>query len=192
MTDHTFDPQLNFLRQRKKSLSEIEKSDRKYALWMSYLLGGLLFLLLLVTIANFFFTRRLQSLQQSIEQTTAQIAEQNNIEQQYVILAEKLAFISGVIKDRSTKRSTIEFFTSQFSTAQTTLKEITYDQKGSLQFQVIAQDVFTIDSILKTLQSEEIRAKYQSIHLSDLSRTPDGMYAVTVTVAFANTSVPEE
>lgn len=194
MTSQTLDPHLNFLSQRKKSLSEIEKTDRKYALWMSYVLGALIFLFILVSVANYIFSRRVRTVASDIETTTASISQESNIEQQYVILGEKLQFINSIIKERSTKRSAIEYFTTQFSTADTSLNEITYDQKGTIQFLVVAKNVFVLDEIMKTMQSSDVKQKFHSIHLSDLTRTPDGNYTVQVSVVLtaAAAATPEE
>lgn len=183
--------EINFLRKRKKDLSAIEKTDKKYAIWMGYLVGSLFFVFVFLFGVNFFFVTRINRVKADMKRTQSAIAEQKHIEEQYLTLAEKMNFISQVLEDRTEKRQAIKFFTEKFSTETTTLRELTYEA-GTLTFQLSSTTVFDMQEAVQFLTSTEVSSLYPAVTISDISRGNEGEYTMQVAVSVTSSSTTPE
>lgn len=188
MDNNSVTTTINFLRARKKEVSAQEKIDRKYALWMTYLLVGVIFLFIFVWGVEFFYSSRITKVKAETRLTESRITQQKNVEEELFSLAEKLSFIDNSLEAKEKKREAITFFTQNFSTADTSLREITFNAEGILQFQLVSNDIFVLQRTVQALQGPAIRDQYSSINLSDIVRDGNGTYRMQVIVVVENSN----
>lgn len=174
---------INFLRVRKKAIGEQEVKDRKYSVWMTYLTVLVGLVAVVVLGADIVLRRQIDRVREESSQAMQQIQQHQAVESELLALAEKLAFIENSLQDKEKKREAIAFFTQQFSTQESNLREITFGSEGVLEFQLVSKNIFVLQSTVAALQSPAMLERYRSVTLSDISRDVNGAYRMQVNVA---------
>ena len=176
---------INFLRQRKKDLSEVQLVDKKYAIWSGYLILFIFLAMILVVGVDYFFTTRTQTIQSRQKEVQSKISSYAAVEKEYVALAKKLELISTLLTSRDERRDAIIFITKLFSQEEAILKELQIDSDGILRFQIVSKNVFVMNQTMKRLQQDDIRQQFDSLAMTDLSRNQNGEYSVEVSVVIS-------
>lgn len=173
---------INFLRKRKKDLSEVQLLDKKYAVWAGYLLVFIFLAMSLVLAVDFFLTTRTATLEKKQSEVEQKISTFATVEREYIQLSKKIEVIADLFENRDEQKDAIAFFTRLFSQEEATLKELQIDQDGTLRFQVVSQNVFVMKQTIQRLQQDDIRQQFQSLVMTDVVRNQSGEYSIEVAV----------
>ena len=173
---------INFLRQRKKELSEVQIVDKKYAVWSGYLLLFIFLALILVVGVDYFFTTRTLTIQKRQQDVQTKISSFSAVEKEYVALAKKLELISTLLTSRDERKDAIIFITKLFSQEEAILKELQIDSDGIMRFQIVSKNVFVMNKTMQRLQQDDIHQQFNSLAMTNLVRNQNGEYSVEVSV----------
>lgn len=178
---------INFLRVRRKTLTQIQKNDQKYLRWITTLFAVVLLVTIFLFGTDFFFSRRITTIKNQQDQLIAQINAKKEIEEEFLVLADKAQQIQTLLKKREGRVETVRFFTTLFPDDTITMKEIYFSQEGIFQATVVSKNIFYLKSAFDTLQSPEVKSQFASLSLSDMQRNSVGEYAFQVTVTKKDT-----
>jgi hypothetical protein len=173
---------INFLTQRRSTLSKTEEQDlvyRKYAMWGLY--AGLAFFLLTLGV-NIFLTQRLRQANAQQKALTDQIASDEPVEMSFLIFSQKLKSVREIYENRSNKQQAIDFFSNLFG-SQVFLSGMSYGGEGNeLSLRLTSENVFALENTLDTLDSEEVTNNFSSVTKSGLRRSEAGTYSLDLAV----------
>jgi hypothetical protein len=173
---------INFVRHRRKLLSKKQQQDYKLFRFSLMAIGGILVLMLIVLGVRFSLSLNLTQIKAQQDQLRQSILGLEENEKNYVIFSSKVKALVELFDERRNKQEAISFFSSAFDN-RVLVSDITYDAMGSmLTFGLVSQDVFTMETVYEMLQSPEVKAAFEQIKMSDMRRSADGSYRITVTV----------
>jgi competence CoiA-like predicted nuclease len=173
---------INFLRQRHKELTILQKSDLRYAKILGYITAGVVISSLVLFVYQFYLSSNLENIRKQQNSVKNQIASLASVEEGYLTLAQKFTEIKTLIKDKALQQHAIEYFSIVFSEQQVIMTEVNREKDDVLSFRIQAPDVFVMQKALNFLQSTEVLTAYPSLTLSNLSRQKSGMYSTTVSI----------
>lgn len=173
---------INFVQDRRKSISLVEQHDQVLLRKMVVVFVGVALLCIVVFSIRFFFSYQLTSVLEKQKATRASIVQQEAVEREYSIFAHKLTLISSLWGKRQDKQEAVAFFMRLF-TGDTTVSGLSYSaETEALTFRLRANSVFVLENALNTLASQSVLGEYPKIAKSDLSRSDDASYSLNVTV----------
>jgi hypothetical protein len=174
--------EINFLSQRRLTLTKVEEQDavyQKYSLWV---FGAALGLFLIATGINFFFVQQLKNLNQEEQSLTKQISNQEEVELTFLMFSHKLKTVKGLYQNRSNKQQAIDYFSNLFG-GQVFLSGMNYGGEGnSLSLRLTGENVFALEKILNTLDLESTKQAFASINRSGLKRDDNATYSIDIAV----------
>ena len=175
--------EINFLAERRKALSKQEVADKRL-MRLSLVGCGLMFVIFGAMFgASFFLNREIDGVRAAQGAARTEIKNDHSTEQAFVIYAHKLTSLSQIYQDRQAKRDTIAYFDSVFGPG-VFIKGLDFDQKNKLLFfQVQSIDAFHLKEIFFQVNSPDVQKKFLSLNPSNLLRTPDGAYQVSLAVS---------
>ena len=107
------------------------------------------------------------------------------MEKNLVVMVSKINILSDLYKQRRDKQQAITYFGSVFGVG-VSIKQIEYVSTDSLlTFTLSAKDIFSMDRVLLTLKTQELKDKFVKISPSNLRRTEDGAYQINIAVVLA-------
>lgn len=174
---------INFLRQRHKELTVLQKADRRYATILGYITVGVVIASVALFGFQFYLASSLSGIKKQQTSIVSQISSLSTVEQEYLTLALKFTEVKNFLKDKSIQQEAIEYFTTVFADQGVDLSEVNREKDGVISFKIAADDVFQIQKVFSFLRTTEVLTKYPSLALSDLSREKSGMYTTTVSVS---------
>jgi hypothetical protein len=173
---------INFLSQRRKKLTVTQKRDRQIFRICMGILGGVLVFLVCVLGTRYWFSQRLASVRAMQVQARNQILGQESIERSYIISVNKITILAELFLDRQNKQQAITYFSSVFGD-QVLVKQIAFAGDDQLlTFRLQAEDVFILEQVFDQLQSDEVKSRFAQVTPSDLRRSAEGDYEMTVAV----------
>lgn len=173
---------INFVKERRRSLTKTQKQDQLFLRSALIAFGGILTVFLVVVGVQLFLTYRFSQLKARHEQLNQTVLSQDSTERSYLILTNKVKVIAQLLEARTGKQEAIEYFTNLFG-QEVLIRELTYlEDDGLLTFDLEANSVFTLESLLQTLASSEVTSRFSSVSTSELSRNSQGVYSLLVTV----------
>jgi hypothetical protein len=174
---------INFLHQHRKELSSLEKKDKqyyKYSLWGAIVVTIISCLVAGLGLFLSFSSNQVLANRQSLEAT---ILQQQDLDRSALVLSAKVGSLANLISQRGDKQQAISYFTDLFSSDEVLIKDINYQSReGVLQLRIEAQSIFVFENLVKALESEETKSRFESIVQSDLRRSREGTYSIAVTV----------
>lgn len=176
---------INFLRQRRKQLTALQETDKKYAMVLGYVTGGVVIAMIVIFVVNFFFRQQLERLKAKQAAEQNKISSLASVEVEYITLAQKASDITELLKDQGVRQKGLEFFTTLFANNNVTVTEVAFLEDGIIQFQISTKDVFQFNALLNQLQSDQVLAEYPNIAVTDLNRGKSGTYNAAVSVHLA-------
>jgi hypothetical protein len=178
--------EINFLEERRKRVSKLNKLDQKYFQWSIIGFSVVLVICLIVFAVRFYLSRQVTGLKNDQATTRAQILNNQDAERSFVLFVHKLSALAEIYQNRQDKKEAITYFTKVFG-PDVLVTQIEFDQTTKLlQFHLKAKDIFTIEKVMDQIYSEEVRQKFTSVNPSELSRQPDGSYQLVVSVVTPN------
>lgn len=175
-------PDINFLRNRRKKLTNLQKRDKKWMYWSIYFFSGVMVIFFIVLMVHLFFNRRLATIVATQENTTEQILNNESVEKDFVLMMSKLDVLGQIYRQRRDKQEAINYFSTVFG-SDVTIKQIEYAGGDNLlTFILSADNVFSIDRVLEFLKSSEIQDKFVQVTPSDLRRNESASYQISIAV----------
>ncbi len=182
-------PEVNFVRERRKQLNKTQQQDRRILKFTLLGAASVAVVAMSVVGAQLFLTSQVKSMLDDIESARASILANEEVESSYVVLLHKLKTIEELFFERKDRQQAIEFFTNIFGD-QAMIEKMRYESTSAgrlLNFTILSADVFSLEQVLATLSSPQVKSKYPVINTSGLSRTQYGDYGLEVTVALDET-----
>ena len=174
---------INFLRDRRKKVTKQEKDDRHFLWLSSAIFGGLLCIFLVVLGIHFYLNQQIQTVLVQEKQARDAIVSGQEVEKTFVVFVNKLVILAQLYQDRLDKKEAITYFSNIFGPS-VFIRKITFDpQEKLLVFGVQSSDVFQLQNIFTIINSADTQQKFQSVTSSDLIRSSDGTYQMSVIVS---------
>lgn len=174
--------EINFLRERRKTLSKQELADKKVLKISSIFFGIFFAFFALVFGLHFFLTSRINAVRSQQDATRSQIVADQPVEKSFVVFVHKLTVLAQLFKDRAEKRDAVDYLTTAFA-PDVFIKQIDFNQKDKLLiFRVQANDIFHLQKVFDVANSDATRQKFASITTSNLERMSDGHYEMNIVV----------
>lgn len=173
---------INFVRYRRKLLSKKQQQDYKLFRYSLYGIAGV-FVIFLVTLGvRLFLTFNLNQIDQQQNELRRTILGLEEDEKKYVIFSSKVKALVELFDERRNKQEAISFFTNAFD-SNVLVSDMSYNaQDAMLTFGLVSRDVFTMEEVYNLLQTQDVKNAFEQITMSDMRRSADGTYRITVTV----------
>lgn len=174
--------EINFLRARRKELTKTQQQDRQILKISSIVLVVAMLICIIIVGVKLFVQNRLNVITQAEQDARQQIISNEETEKTYQISLNKLKIITLLYKQRLNKQESIAFFTNIFG-AEVLVTQIEYlDDEKLLTFRLHTKDVFVLKNVFNILLTNDIKQRFSQINLSQLRRSNDGAYEMTVAV----------
>lgn len=174
---------INFVAERRKKLSRSQQQDIKH-FRLTSIITGAIFLVFLATVGvRLFFVYQVKQVADAQKNTRNIILSQEHVERDYNIFAYKLRSLSELFGKRRDKQEAFIFFSQVFG-PEVIVSGIDYtaSEQDILSFTIQAPNIFVLEKVFDTLQSDIVRDPYPKVARSDLRRTPLGFYTLKLTV----------
>lgn len=179
-------PDINFVRQRLRKLTQLEKQDqKKFKLVAAVAL--VLFLILAVILGfKLYLVSQLREIDASQKNYLARIQKQEAQEKSFVLFVNKLRVLSDIFSKRKDKQEAISYFSQVFG-PDVTIQRIAYESDSELlSFRLMAADIFTLQQVFDLLSAQQATGKFASLVKSNLQRNDNGTYQMQVTVVLGD------
>lgn len=182
---------INFVRERRRNLSNQEVEDRrvlKYVIWGLFVLGGVILLIVSARLFLLYQIKNIKAEQKAVEQ---QIVQKEAIEKQYTIFANKLTILTELFGKRKEKQEALAYFSSLFG-EDVIISQLSYTAGDEvLSFVLEANSIFTMEDVFTIISSDQVKQRYPMIQKNGLRRGEDGSYGMQVTLVFGDEQTPE-
>ena len=182
--------EINFLSERRKTLSKQEAKDKRL-LRIALIFLAIVIVALLGCIGGlYYFNSQLAKVKSLESAARTEILSNADTEQSFVLFVRKLSSLAAIAQDRQDKRNVIDYFNQVFG-PDVLIKGLEFDPKNKLLlFKIESPDVFKLRAVLDLVNSPDIQAKFVSLNPSDLSRTSDGKYEMSLAVSTQMVATP--
>jgi hypothetical protein len=176
---------VNFLRRRRQKVVRSRKLDRR----LLEAAAVVAVIAVLVTGAVFAYSQILgrQLADTARQQRAAQalVNQQAGNEAAYLLFAERLGILDGILAERGSQRRALAFL-SQLTTSELTFDRINFgEEEQKLNFRVQAQNVLSVENLVARLREPDIRAQFTDLALSNIRRDETRLYSIEVQVDLA-------
>lgn len=173
---------INFVRYRRKLLSKKQQQDFQLFRYSLYGIAGVFVIFLVALGVRLLLAYNLSQIDQQQNELRRTILGLEENEKQYVIFSSKVKALVELFDERRNKQEAISFFSKAFGGG-VLVSDMTYNAQDSmLTFGLVSQDVFTMEEVYNMLQTQDVRNTFEQIKMSDMRRSADGTYRITVTV----------
>jgi len=176
-------PTINFLKQRRLTLSKFEKKDRQ--LFQYVLIGFSVNLVIFIAVLGFnlYIKSQVSSLEKQQKQVEGQILENEEVETKFLIFTNKLTLIRELFTKRNDKQKAINYFSNLFSD-NIFISGISYSSgtDSLLSLRLTSNNVFSLDEAFDKLGSDEVKQEFSSINKSALQRNDQGEYSLQIMI----------
>lgn len=174
--------EINFLSQRRSIVTRTDQQDLKLKKYALIGFGIAVTVFFVSAGANIFFTNRLNQLATQNKAVTDQIAQDEPVEINFLVFAQKLKSVQEIYENRSNKQQAIDFFSNIFG-GQVFLSGMSYEEgENALSLRLTSEDVFAFDNTLAILDSEEVKNVFSGVEKSSLRRDENGTYSLDISV----------
>lgn len=182
---------INFVRKRRKELSKIEVQDQQYLRWASYAMGAILILFIITLGIRMTLGVMVSNTNSSINSLKTSISDKRAVEEQYVIFMTKVKILTDLFAQRKEKQEAIAYFSSLFD-PNIIISQLSYSaDTHTLNFTLSAPSVFDLEKVFLTLRSANVRQKYPSYAVQQLSRDQEGVYGLAINLPLPTRPVGE-
>lgn len=186
---------INFVRDRRQSISRQVKQDRAILRYVIYSLIIIGVVMLMVLAVRLFLIFRIQMITNAQKEVTQAILEKEELERDYTIFAHKLTAITDLFGKRREKQEALAYFSSLFG-PNVVISQLSYTAgEEILSFTIDSPSVFVLDEVFEIMNSSEVREKYPQIVKNSLSRASNGRYGMAITLPLGDSpldSIGEE
>lgn len=177
---------INFVGDRRKRLTKIQKQDKKIMSIMINVLVGVFIIFLIVMGLRLFYVFRLKSLNDQQQDIRNVILTHQSVEKDYVIFAQKLKKLSVFFGKRKDKQEALIFFSDVFGD-DVIVSGIDYSssEEDVVSFVIKAPNIFVMEKVFDTLENPSVTTTYPNISRSNMQRSPTGNYTVSLAVVLS-------
>jgi len=173
---------INFVRQRLKKLTKLEKKDKETFKTAAIVTSVLLLVLAFLLGYKLYLVSQFNGIKSSQNNFLSRIKKQEEREKSFVLFVNKLRVLSSIFQKRKNKQEAIVYFSQVFG-SDVTIERIVYDADSQLlTFRLMAADIFTLEKVFELLSTEQSIKKFSSLTKSNLQRTSSGIYQMQITV----------
>jgi len=184
--------QINFVRHRRRELTKIELQDRQNFRYGLYVFTGLIFVLVLVLGARFYLANQIKNTTDDIASLKQNIENKQAIEEEYLIFMKKVEIITNLFGQRREKQDALAYFSSLFD-PEVIVSQLAYDaDTHTLSFTLRAPSIFSMRRVFDTLRSSNVREKYPSFSIDQLSRSNDASYGMSVNLPLPTRPISDD
>ncbi len=173
--------QINFLAERRKSLTKIEVQDQKAIRIASGVFTVTFLIFLAVFGVRFYFDRQLFQVREAQKAARSQILNDQAIEQSFVIFVYKLTALANLTQDKQEKNEALNFFSNLFGSDVFVTQMSYLEKERILSLKIQSDSVFSLRKVFELLNTDAVREEFASVNPSDLTRTPQGDYEMVIT-----------
>ncbi len=173
--------QINFLAERRKSLTKTEREDQRIIRLVSILFGTVFGLFLIVFGVRFYFDRQLFQVKQAQKTARGQILNNETTERSFVIFVYKLNALVSLTENKQEKNQALTFFSNLFGPDVFITQMSFLEKEKILSLKIQSDSVFSLRQVLDLLSSPEVKKEFVSVSPSDLLRTARGDYEMVIT-----------
>lgn len=173
---------INFLSQRRVTLTNVEKKDKK----VYYYALGLFVISLAIFVIIFgigvYYNLQLKKASQQQQALRQSILNDEATEIAFLVFTNKLKSIKEIFENRSNKQQAIGFFSDLFG-PKVFIGGMNYNaEEGLLSLQSSSNNIFTLEETFLLLENSSVTNQFNSLTKSNLSRIEDGSYNFQLTV----------
>src|SRR5688572_18916140 len=173
--------QINFLAERRKSLTKTEQEDRRIIRIVSIFFGTVFTVFLIVFGIRFYFDRQLFQVEAAQKNARSQILNNEATERSFVIFVYKLNALVNLTQDKQEKNQALNFFSNLFGPNVFVTQMSFLEKERILSLKIESDSIFSLREVLNLLNSPEVRVQFISVNPSDLVRTARGDYEMVIT-----------
>lgn len=173
--------QINFLAERRKSLTKVEVQDRKIIRIASIVFGATFVIFLLIFGVRFYFDRQLFQVREAQKVARSQILNDQSIERSFVIFVYKLTALANLTQDKQEKNQALNFFSNLFGPDVFVTQMTFLEKEKILSLKIQSDSVFSLREVFSLMNTQPVRDQFVSVNPSDLIRTQNGDYEMVIT-----------
>lgn len=173
--------QINFLAERRKSLTKVEIQDRKVIRIASIAFSAVFLAFLVIFGIRFYFERQLLQVKEAQKVARAQILNDQAIERSFVIFVYKLTALANLTQDKQEKNQALNFFSNLFGPDVFVTQMTFLEKEKILSLKIQSDSIFSLRQIFELMNTAPVREQFVSVNPSDLMRTPNGDYEMVIT-----------
>lgn len=174
---------INFVQDRAKRAKVQNTQD--LALFRKVAIGaGVIVIIAVVCVAvNGALALRLSAKEKQFTATTSELTAYQGGELLFNRFMDKVTALTTAYLDRREKQEALTFFRTLFEDG-VTISGLAYaDVDRALTFSLEADSVFTLENVIRRLDSPEITKKYPNVSKESLRRDSSGAYTIQINVA---------
>lgn len=176
---------INFVRQRLRRLTKLEKKDKEIFKIVALITSALLLVLAVVLGYKLYLTSQLNEIERSQNNFLNRIKKQEARERSFVLFVNKLRVLSSIFQKRKGKQEAIAYFSQVFG-PDVAIERMVYDADSQLLiFRLMAADIFTLEKVFAVLAADESVERFSSLAKSNLQRTSSGIYQMQITAVMS-------
>lgn len=177
---------INFVRERRKTISRQEVDDKKILGWVVRGLIALGVVVLAVVGTRFYFSYSIQALQVEQKEVQQAIVEKEEVEEKFTVFAHKLKIVTELFGKRREKQDALKYFSNLFD-SNVLITQLSYKAGDEiLSFVIQSNSIFTLDTVFTIMGSDDVKSRYPDIQKDSLRRQQDGSYGMQVTLYFGD------
>jgi len=171
---------INFLTNRVNQKGKQKEKDVKIFHISTYVLISLIVLMVAVFAFKLWNNLQISNTDKKIKEYKASILGQETTEIGYLIFVNKIKVISEIYKKRSNKQEAMNYFADVFGDKAEIAGMSYQEDQGGLILQIDSSNVFDLQDVNNTLDSQALRQEYEKLEKSVLTRTDTGNYKLTL------------
>lgn len=180
--------QINFLSERRKSLTKTEHQDLQLIKIVGGVFGVIVLICAVLISIRVYLGRQFSQVQESEKLARAQIVDNETIERSFVIFVYKLTAMTNITQDKEAKNEAITFFSQLFG-EDVFIKQMSFLEKEKiLSLRIQSESVFSLQEVFRKLSEDDVRGRFASLSPSNLLRTPAGDYEMSITAVLKQTA----
>lgn len=172
--------QINFVRHRRRELTKLEVKDRQNFQYGILGFAAVVVILLMVMATRFILASQIKSTNDKVTSLKQSIKNKQAVEDEYLILMKKVQIITDLFGQRREKQQALSYFSSLFD-PEVIVSQLSYDaDTHTLSFTIRAPSIFSMKSVFDTMRSANVKEKYPSFSISQLTRAIDASYSMGI------------
>ncbi|NCN45694.1 MAG: hypothetical protein COU63_04215 [Candidatus Pacebacteria bacterium CG10_big_fil_rev_8_21_14_0_10_36_11] len=174
--------EINFLSQRRITLTKVGEKDAIYEKYSMWVFGVVFAVFAIVVGVNIFSTNKLKATNESEKAYSSSILNEESTEMTFLVFTQKLKTVKDLYQNRSNKQQSIEYFSNLFG-SQVFLSGMNYGgEENQLSLRLTSENIFALEKILDTLDSDSVKKEFSAINKSGLRRDDNGSYNIDIAV----------
>lgn len=173
---------INFLGKRGSLYQKNLAKDHKLFLISLVCFGAVVLVFLALLGFNIFLGVKLQNVTKKQNETRQSIVNNQTVEASYLLFSNKLKAIGEIFEKRNNKQQAINYLSNLFGDS-AFIGGVNYDGEAQiLSLTVSSDNIFSLDELVKRLDSEEVRTNFASLNKGNIRRTEEGRYEMKLTI----------